>query len=116
MEIIRINQSDRMSKITVYNNIVYLSGQVAEDVNDGIQGQTKSCLSKIEMLLNEGGSDKEHILSTTIYLRDMKGFNSMNEVWNNWIIKGKKPTRTCVQAEMARESILIEITVTAAVI
>jgi len=116
MEIVRKNQSARMSKIVIYNNIVYLSGQVAEDVNEGIEEQTKSCLSKIEMLLNEGGSSKAHILATTIYLRDMKDFTAMNELWNSWTIKGEKPTRTCVQAHMARESILIEMTVTAAVI
>ena len=116
MTIVRKNQSERMSKIVVFNDILYLSGQVADDVTADIKEQTKSCLSKVENLLNEGGSSKSHILTTTIYISDMQNFNAMNEVWNNWTAEGEKPARTCVEAKMARSEILVEMTVSAAVI
>jgi enamine deaminase RidA (YjgF/YER057c/UK114 family) len=38
----------------------------------------------------------------------------MNAVWNAWIDKQNKPTRVCVEAPMARPSILVEVQVTAA--
>ena len=116
MKIVRKSQSDRMSKIVVHNHTVYLSGQVADDTNVGIEEQTQSCLLKIEALLNEGGSSKAHLLAATIYLRDMKDFDAMNEVWNHWTIDGEKPARACVEARMARDEILVEMSVTAAVI
>ena len=116
MSIVRKQSTDRMSKIVIYNdNNIYLSGQVADDVTVGIQEQTSNCLSKIEALLAEAGSDKNHILSTTIYIKDMKDFAAMNEIWDAWVAEGEKPARACVQALMAREAILIEICVIATV-
>ena len=116
MSIVRKQTTDRMSKIVINNNSnIYLSGQVADDVTVGIKEQTTSCLNKIEALLAEAGSDKNHILSTTIFIKDMKDFAAMNEVWDAWVADGEKPARACVQALMAREAILVEICVTAAV-
>ena len=43
--------------------------------------------------------------------RDFKG---MNEVWNAWLDPDNKPVRATVEAPMARESILVEVQVTAA--
>ena len=116
MSIERKQSSERMSKIVIQNNAtIYLSGQVADDVTMGIQEQTTSCLKKIDALLAEAGSDRNHILSTTIFLKDMHNFAVMNEVWNAWVADGEKPARACVQAHMAREAILIEICVIAEV-
>jgi enamine deaminase RidA (YjgF/YER057c/UK114 family) len=42
-------------------------------------------------------------------------FSQMNEVWDNWVPEGAAPARACVQATMAREDILVEISVIAAV-
>ena len=45
--------------------------------------QTAAILSKIENLLNQYGSDKKHILSATIYLKDIDAdFKDMNSVWD----------------------------------
>ncbi len=35
-------------------------------------------------LLNKYGSDKNHILLTTIYLKEISLFQDMNEVWHVW--------------------------------
>ena len=116
MSIERKHSSERMSKIVIHNDsTIYLSGQVADDVTVGIQEQTQNCLDKIDALLAEAGSDRNHILSTKIYIKDMKDFASMNEIWNAWVADGEKPARACVQALMAREAILVEICVIAAV-
>ncbi|GAL16104.1 translation initiation inhibitor [Vibrio astriarenae] len=39
----------------------------------------------------------------------------MNAVWDNWIPEGHAPARACVEASMAREELLVEISVIAAV-
>ena len=116
MSITRKHTSERMSKIVVHNGIVYLCGQVGADANSDIQEQTRTTLAKIDGLLAEAGSDKEHILSATIYLRDIDNhFGLMNEVWNAWVPTGHAPARACVEAHMARPGLLVEISIVAAV-
>lgn len=72
-------------------------------------------LEKVDELLLEAGSDREHILSATVYIRDMKDFATMNEVWDVWVPDGHAPARACVEARMARPELLVEISVIAAV-
>lgn len=116
MGITRKHTSARASHIVINNGTIYLSGQVAADPTADVQGQTRSTLAKIEKLLAEAGSDKEHLLSATIYLRDIANhFALMNEVWNAWVPEGHAPARACVQAHMARAALLVEISIVATV-
>ncbi|MBO3446413.1 RidA family protein [Clostridium sp. CCUG 7971] len=113
MEIKRYEGNQRMSKAVVHNNTVYLSGQVHAEGD--VKEQTAQVLAKIEDLLNKYNSDKEHILSVTIYLKDIDNdFANMNSVWDEWIPEGFKPARACVEAKMARECLLVEMSVIAA--
>ena len=105
----------RMSEIVIHNNTVYLCGQVAEDSMKGIGEQTQTMLDKVDVLLKEAGSDREHILSATIYVKSMDYFSEMNAVWDSWVPEGHAPARACVEASMAREELLVEISVVAAV-
>ncbi len=114
MSIERHHVSARASGIVINNDIVYLSGQVAADPEADIAGQTASTLERIDALLAEAGSDCEHLLSATIFLRDIDNhFAPMNEVWNAWVPEGHAPARACVEAHMARSALLVEICVTA---
>jgi enamine deaminase RidA (YjgF/YER057c/UK114 family) len=113
MEIKRYEGTGRMSRAVIHNNTVYLCGQTHAEGD--VKEQTAEVLKKVEDLLNKYGSDKNHILSANIYLRDMKDFADMNSVWDAWIEDGNEPARACVEARMARESLLVEITIVAAV-
>ena len=42
-------------------------------------------------------------------------FKEMNSVWDAWVEKGFAPARACVEAKMAREALLVEISIVAAV-
>ena len=106
----------RMSKIVIHNDTVYLCGQVAKDSDDDIKEQTRTMLEKVDDLLKRAGSDREHILSATIYIKDMKYFSEMNEVWDAWVIEGHSPARACVEASLARAELLVEVSVIAALI
>ncbi|USD32379.1 MULTISPECIES: RidA family protein [Vibrio] len=110
----RQQTKQRMSRIVKHNGTIYLCGQVCSDATKGITEQTQTMLDKVEELLLEAGSDKEHMLSATIYLKDMKDFQEMNAVWDAWVPEGHAPARACVTADMAREALLVEISVIAA--
>ncbi len=105
----------RMSKIIIHNDTIYLCGQVAKDSKTDIREQTQTMLDKVDGLLDQAGSDRQHILSATIYIKDMQDFASMNEVWDAWVVEGYSPARACVQASLARPELLVEISVIAAV-
>ena len=65
--------------------------------------------------LAAAGTDKSRLLEARIWVKDIsRDFAAMNAVWNAWIDKQNKPTRVCVEAPMARPSILVEVQVTAA--
>ena len=71
MSIKRMHTSERASKIVIHNDVIYLSGQVAEDPEADVQDQTRSTLARIDAALAEAGTDREHLLSATLYLRDI---------------------------------------------
>ncbi|MCP8689476.1 RidA family protein [Marinobacterium sedimentorum] len=115
MSLIRMETGQRMSRIVIHNDTVYLCGQVAADASADIREQTSTMLEKVDTLLAQAGSDREHLLSATLYIRDMKDFAAMNEVWDAWVPQGQAPARACVEARMARPELLVEVSVVAAV-
>lgn len=114
MEIKRYEGTGRMSRAVIHNNTLYLCGQTAGDAGNDVGDQTRVVLAKVEELLNRYGSDKLHILSTTIYLKDISLFQGMNAVWDSWVVPGNEPVRACVEAKLATDSILVEMSVVAA--
>lgn len=109
----RMETGERMSKIVKHNGVVYLCGQVG--AGESVAEQTADCLSRIDQLLEQAGSDKEHILQAIIWISDMSYFAEMNEVWDNWVPKGHAPTRACGEAKLARDVLKVEIIITAAI-
>lgn len=116
MTIERSGSTPRMSTIVKHNEVIYLCGQVAGDVAWDIKKQTQECLNKIDGLLADAESNRDHILSVTIYISDMKYFAEMNTVWDAWLVNSEKPARACVEAKMAQPEILVEMSVIAATI
>ena len=114
MTIERQEVKQRMSRIVKHKGTIYLCGQVAADASQGIREQTITMLDKVDILLEQAGSDREHILSATIYIKDMALFAQMNAVWDAWVPEGHAPARACVEASMARPELLVEISVVAA--
>ncbi len=115
MGISRLHVGNRMSEVAVFQNTVYLAGQVAEDTSADITGQTREVLGMIDRLLAEAGSDKAHILRCQIYLSDIANFDGMNLAWDEWVAKGAAPPRATVEARLAKPEWLVEMVVTAAV-
>lgn len=114
MDIVRHEGTGRMSRVVEHNDTIYLCGQTCGEPDTDIKEQTRVVLAKIEDLLEKYGSSTQHMLSVTIYLRDMAHFKDMNEVWDAWVQKGFEPARACVESRMARETLLVEMSVIAA--
>ena len=112
--ITRYECNGRLARVVEYNGILYLTGRTCGEYED-IQGQTRGLLAILEETLEKYGSDKQHILRAQVFLKDIhRDFQAMNEVWESWVVPGFEPARATVQAELAREHLLIEIVMTAA--
>ena len=113
MEIKRFESGSRMSQAVVYNNTVYLAGQVG-NAGDDVVTQTKQALAEVDRLLALAGTDKTRILSTTVWLADLADFAKMNSVWDAWVPQGHAPARATGEAKLATPEYLVEVIVTAA--
>ena len=112
MTIKRESVGPRMSGAVVHNGTVYLAGQVSDGAT--VKAQTEGVLKKIDGLLASVGSSKANLLSTTIYLADIRTFDEMNAVWDAWVDPKNTPARATVEAKLAAPRYLVEIMVTAA--
>jgi enamine deaminase RidA (YjgF/YER057c/UK114 family) len=63
-----------LSQACTHGPTVYLAGQVADDPQAGVMGQTGQILRKIDQLLEGAGTNKRGLLSATIWLSDIGTF------------------------------------------
>ena len=113
MNIIRFESNGRMSQVVSHGETLYLAGVVSHCGGD-FNAQTEDILNIIDERLQKYGSDKNHILSATIYIIDMNKFDYFNEIWDAWIVDGNEPARTCIVTDFSTDGIQVEITITAA--
>ena len=103
-----------MSRIVVNNGVVYISGQT-DATGNTIEDQAKNVLDKVDKLLEEAGTNKSKLLTSSIWLKDIENdFHGFNSVWIKWLDPHNKPVRATVESPMARPILLIEVQVTAA--
>lgn len=113
----RKHTNARMSKIVRHDGLVYLCGQTANGSASAyadIAAQTHETLARVDTLLAEAGSDRARILSATIYLRNISDFAEMNAVWESWLASGTAPARATVEARLASENLLFEVSIISA--
>jgi enamine deaminase RidA (YjgF/YER057c/UK114 family) len=110
----RFDVGARLSEMAIHNGVVYLAGQIPEDPNLDIEGQTLQVLQAIDRLLERAGTDKRKLLMVQIFLVDLKDFEGMNRVWDNWVVPGHTPPRATVQANLASPKWRLEMVATAA--
>ena len=109
----RFHKSARMSQIVVAGDRVYTAGIVAKDPNTDVEAQTGQILDLIDSYLMEAGSNKNRILSATIWLSTMAHYQDMNSVWDAWVSKDNPPVRACVEAKLAAPEYKVEIQIIA---
>lgn len=108
------------SQAIIHNGLIFISGQLAIDPNTGekllgsIEEQTLRVLRNIELILNEAGCTKEHILKTTIYIADTSLWDTVNRTYGDYF-GNHKPARAIVPTKELHYGFKIEIDAIAAV-
>lgn len=77
-----------VSNAIKFGNFVFTTAKPGRDPSgklvDGIEGQTKQALDNIRDLLKAAGTDMEHIVKTWVYVTDIKYFEPMNKVYQEY--------------------------------
>ena len=102
-----------ISQVVVHDGIAYVCGVTPDPVGD-VATQTRQVLERIDRLLAQAGTDKSRLLTSQVWLADMRLFEAHNAAWNAWVDPNNPPVRACVQANLWRPGMLVEIMVTAA--
>lgn len=113
MTVQRFHENAHMCKYVIANNIVFMSGQVADDPTQDFDSQLRQILAKIDRQLDEIGIDRKHMLRAMIWIDDYKKWPRLNEIWDAWVVPGHKPARSCVEAKLAFPEYQVEVEVTA---
>lgn len=115
-EIIETEGAPRLSlpfsQAVKLGNMVFVSGQgpidpKTQEVKGDIKEQTERMLLNIKAILEAAGTSLKNVVSTTVYLTDLKNFEAMNEVYVKFFSKDPPP-RATVQAGLLR-GMLIEM-------
>ncbi len=111
----RIGKAARWSDAVVVNGLVFLAGHVAEETKgQSVLEQTREVLAQLDDTLAQAGSSKAKLVSVTIYLADIAGFDAMNQAWDAWVDSENPPARATVEARLAHPDYAVEMTAIAA--
>ena len=91
-------------------NLVFVSGQgpidpETHEVKGDIKEQTERMLLNIKAILEAAGTSLKSVVSTTVYLTDLKNFKAMNEVYAKFF-PTDPPPRATVQAGLLRDMLV----------
>jgi 2-iminobutanoate/2-iminopropanoate deaminase len=94
---------------------VYLAGQIAIDpktkqlrADASIEDQTRLVLENLKAVLAADGLTMEHVVSTTVFLKDLNEFGKMNEVYASYFKKAP-PARATVEVARLPRDVRVEI-------
>lgn len=102
------------SQAIVSGNLVFCSGQLALDpVSGELVGktpaeQTERAVQNLKAILLRAGSELSHVVKVTLYLRDMRDFDEVNEVYARYFVE-MKPARSTVEVSQLPKGALVEI-------
>lgn len=119
-----INTKDAPAPIGPYNQAVragsylYVSGQIALSpetgklLNESVEAETKQVLKNLEAILKEASYVFTDVVKTTIFLRKMTDFDTVNTVYAEYFTE-RAPARETVAVAGLPKDVQVEISLIA---
>lgn len=98
------------SQAVVAGGFLFVSGQVPMNpvtgklVTGSILDKTRQVLENIRAILEASGTDLAGVVKTTVYLRDLRAFDAVNQVYGEFFGQAR-PARTTIEvARLPRDA------------
>ena len=120
MELRRVQTNDAPAAIGPYSqamvagNMVFTAGQIALDpatmtiVEGGVVEQAEQVMRNLKAILEAAGTSLDSVVKTTIFVKDMDDFATVNEVYARHF-GDHRPARSTVEAARLPMNVLVEI-------
>ncbi|MFD1881629.1 RidA family protein [Paracoccus pacificus] len=109
MTVTHLNPGPRMSEAVRIGDIVFLAGQIPQDMSAGIEAQTEQVLAGIDRVMAALGGTRADVASVQVWLSDMADFPGMNAVWDKWVDPKTPPARATCGVALARPGMRVEM-------
>ena len=95
------------------NGMVYTSGVIpvnpqTGEIPEGSGEQAKQALANLSNLLQAAGTDMGRVVKTTVFIKEMDDFGTINEVYQTFF-DGDYPARSCVEVARLPKDVMLEI-------
>jgi len=95
------------------NGMVYTSGVIPVDpatgnIPEGSVAQARQAFTNLSNLLEAAGSSTAKVVKTTVFIKEMKDFAAINEVYAEFF-PAPFPSRSCVEVARLPKDVMIEI-------
>ncbi len=100
--------------ILASGQLLFTSGQIALDpatgevITGGIAEQTHRVMQNLQAILAAADTKFEHVVKTTVYLKNMSDFPAMNAVYAEYV-GHQAPARSTVEVARLPKDVLVEI-------
>lgn len=120
-----INTDNAPAPIGPYNqavlsgNTLYISGQIPMDPKTGnliegdIKKETKQSMENLKAILTAAEMTFEHVVKSSIFLKDMHQFSDVNEVYGTYFNPETAPARETVEVANLPKFVNVEISMLA---
>jgi 2-iminobutanoate/2-iminopropanoate deaminase len=105
------------SQAIKYGDMLFISGQLGinpktNTIPEDVETQTKYSMENLKAILAEGGMGFEDVVQTHIFLKDMKDFQKVNEIYAKYF-ETDYPARATMQVAALPKDGMVEIEMTA---
>lgn len=103
------------SQAIISGKILFCSGQIGLDPNTGalvtggVREQAKQALQNLDAVLRAGKSSPRHVALVNVYLRNIKDFAVVNELYTQFFSSKPQPARITVGVAELPKNASIEI-------
>lgn len=96
------------------NGLLFISGQGAINPETNvyepmpIEQETEQALKNVKAIIESAGSTMADVVKVTVFLKDMKEFSLMNEVYKKYFVDNP-PARSAIEASNLPKGFKVEI-------
>jgi enamine deaminase RidA (YjgF/YER057c/UK114 family) len=99
------------------DKFLYVSGHVGPEPSGGfapgdVKTQTRRCLELVGKVLKEAGLDYGNVVSTTLYLADIRTLDAADEAYRT-VFTSRYPARTEIESQLLIPEALVEVSAVA---